>query len=91
MEEKCPFYKFIIKDNKMIEVKEGKCALNYSCLRLKKGKEINWFKCPFNTEETKEDLEEIRVFPEIFSPTNGRSWKGLRVKDWIEYYENIRY
>ncbi len=95
----CPFYGFHMAFegfNAMIDQSGNQCALikdSYSPCQM----EIQnlapcWKKCSFATSDNIDLLNKIEkiviVFPDEFRPPGAKSWRGITMKQWIEYMKN---
>lgn len=90
----CPFYGFHAWQSMFMDQTGNQCALlidSYSpCQMEVRNQKTDWNKCPFNTPETRQKLEEISqeviVFPNEFWPPGQKSFRdGIPLRDWIEY------
>jgi len=77
-----------------VDSEGNQCGLlveSYSPCQLE-NHEPNWKECPFNTKESRENLAKIigkvRIFPNEFKPQKSESWKGILMRNWIEYINN---
>ena len=89
----CPFYGFNGMFDVMIDSKGNQCALitdSHSPCQMEMQKQRpDWSKCSANTTEITPKLEEVmekmQVFPDEFRPGDVEHWKGISLKDWMDY------
>jgi len=92
----CPFYGFHLARGMFIDSKGNQCAViinSYSpCQMGMAGQTPNWSECGFNTEESRRSMakyaNELVVFPDEFYPKGAKSWRGISLKEWLEYVRN---
>ena len=91
----CPFYGFHINFEIMVDQKGNECALikGYTPCQMKIRKLTPcWNNCSFYSPEDIKNLKEMEeilaVFPDEFHPPKARSWKGITLKQWIQYIES---
>lgn len=94
----CPFYgfKFDKKSCAMVDTGENQCALIGRTCEMEEVErdknKLNWYGCTLkNKIELMSSLGNIRVFPREFCPADGKPWKGMSLRNWIEHMENIMY
>ena len=89
----CPFYGFDWAHGPMLDQGRGnQCALitdAYApCQMEMEDQQPNWNLCQLNTEEKRQELEEIpkaQVFPKEFHPPGQSEWSGISLGDWMDY------
>lgn len=90
---KCPFYGFHMTYGLLIDQSGNQCALiedSYSPCQMEIDNQTpNWDECLLNNEQNKSGVELImndsKIFPNEFRPTDAESWEGIAFKDWQKY------
>jgi len=88
----CPFYGFNGMYGHLIDSEGNECAITNSyspCQMEIAGEKVSWENCYRNTQEVSKKLEEVAektmAFPKEFWPPGKSSWKGISLKEWMNY------
>ncbi len=91
----CPFYGFGTMGDSMVEVERGKCALDESSglCQIEMWKKPSWLVCPLNTKMNRIAIaigsEDIMVFPKELYPLGTSARRGVPLKIWMDYINNL--